>query len=130
VQIYEAVMRDQSGVPTTGLLKGIGYLKDNRLLPRGFDKRTADPDVAVYGEAAGDDDFAAAGDRVRYVVRLGPANGPFQIEAVLRYQPIAFRWAENLATYDAAEPRRFVQYYRSMSAASSTWLARAVATVR
>jgi hypothetical protein len=130
VQIYESVMRDQSGVPTTGLLKGIGYLKDNRLLPRGFDKRTADPDVAVHGEAAGDDDFAAAGDRVRYVVRLGSAGGPFQIEAVLRYQPIGFRWAENLATYDAAEPRRFVNYYRSMSAASSTWLARATVTVR
>jgi hypothetical protein len=129
VQIYESVMRDQSGTPTTGLLKGIAYVKDNRLLPRGFDKRTAEPDIAVRGGAADDEDFTAGGDRVRYAVNVGPARGPFQLEVVLRYQPIGFRWAENLATYDAPEPRRFVGYYRSMSAASSAVLARAAASV-
>jgi hypothetical protein len=126
VQVYESVMRDQAGTPTTGLLKGVAYLKDNRLLPRGFDKRTAEPDIAVRGAAAADEDFAAGGDRVRYVVDARSARGPLQVEAVLRYQPIGFRWAENLAAYDAPEPRRFVGYYRSMSAASSAVLARGV----
>jgi hypothetical protein len=130
VQIYESVMRDPAGVPTTGLLKATGFLKDNRLLPRGFDKRTAEKDIAVHGAAAADDDFLGGGDRVRYVVDAGRAAGPFQIEVVLRYQPIAFRWAENLARYDAPEPRRFVGYYRSMSAASSAVLARAAVSVR
>jgi hypothetical protein len=130
VQIYESVMNDAAGAPTTGLLKGTGYLKDNRLLPRGFDKATAAPDIAVRGDAVGDGDFVAGGDRVRYVVDLGRAAGPFQLEAVLRYQPIGFRWAENLATYDAPEPRRFTTYYRSMSAASSAVLARSAVTVR
>ena len=42
VQIYESIMVDQAGAVTTGLLTAVRYVKDNRLLPRGFDKRTAD----------------------------------------------------------------------------------------
>ena len=41
VQIYEPILGDPKGVPTTGLLTATQYLKDNRLLPRGFDKATA-----------------------------------------------------------------------------------------
>jgi hypothetical protein len=41
VQIYEAILGDARGTVTTGLLQATRYLKDNRLLPRGFDKRTA-----------------------------------------------------------------------------------------
>ena len=37
----------------------------------------------------------------------------------LRYQPIGFRWAQNLAPYDADEPRRFVSYFDAMSPQSS-----------
>ena len=49
VQIYEPVMRDPDGNITTGLLRASAYVKDNRLLPRGFDKTTAVPDIAVFG---------------------------------------------------------------------------------
>jgi len=49
VQIYEAVMVDRAGVVTTGLLSAVAYTKDNRVLPRGFDKATASPQVAVHG---------------------------------------------------------------------------------
>jgi hypothetical protein len=62
---------------------------------------------------------------VRYAVALNGATGPFTVEAELRYQPIGFRWAENLRKYDALEPRRFVQYFESMSSSSSEVLARA-----
>ena len=41
VQIYESILGDRAGAPTTGLLTATQYLKDNRLLPRGFDKATA-----------------------------------------------------------------------------------------
>ncbi len=41
VQVYESIMGTPSGAPTTGLLQATRYLKDNRLLPRGFDKTTA-----------------------------------------------------------------------------------------
>jgi hypothetical protein len=114
---------------TTGLLHGVGYVKDNRLLPRGFDKSTAEPDIAVRGGAAADGDFTSDGDRVRYRIDMGAAQGPFRVEAVLRYQPISFRWADNLRRYDAPEPRRFVSFYDAMSASSSVAVARATATI-
>ena len=128
VQIYEAVIAGRDGTPTTGLLTATQYVKDNRLLPRGFDKAKADPDIAVHGESAGDTTFRDAGDRVRYRVAV-TGSGPFTIEAALRYQPISFRWADNLRGYNASEPRRFVSYYDAMAASSSTVLVKAVATV-
>jgi hypothetical protein len=36
------------------------------------------------------------------------------VEAQLLYQPIGYRWANNLKKYDAAEPRRFYSYYDPM----------------
>ena len=128
VQIYEAVIAGRDGTPTTGLLTATQYVKDNRLLPRGFDKAKAEPDIAVHGEAAGDATFRDAGDRVRYRVALA-GSGPFTVEAALRYQPISYRWADNLRGYNASEPRRFVSYYDAMAASSSTVLVKAVATV-
>jgi hypothetical protein len=43
----------------------------------------------------------------------------------LLYQPIGFRWANNLKTYQASEPRRFTEYYDSMASGASAVLARA-----
>jgi hypothetical protein len=127
VQIYEAVLGDSGGRVTTGLLSAVNYLKDNRLLPRGFDKRTAGKDVAVLGGALEDGDFGGGGDRVRYSVGLGQAQGPFRMEAELCYQPVAYRWAMNLKRYDAEEPRRFTGYYEAMAPASVAVIGRAQA---
>jgi hypothetical protein len=130
VQIYESIMGDRAGSPTTGLLTAVQYLKDNRILPRGFDKRTAIPDIAVIGGAFDDDDFAGGRDRIRYSIPLGDALGPFQVEAELWFQPISFRWAANLRSYDSAEARRFVGYYDSMSQDSAVRLAQATMTAQ
>jgi hypothetical protein len=129
VQIYESIMGDTGRVPTTGLLRAVSFLKDNRLLPRGFDKTTAEPDIAVIGDARQDADFADGGDRVRYVVPAGAGGGPWQVDAELRYQPISFRWAQNLRSYDAFEPKRFGGYYEAMAPGSSTVLARTTVTI-
>jgi hypothetical protein len=123
VQIYESIMGTPAGTPTTGLLQATQYLKDNRLLPRGFDKRTAAAEIGVFGAAAGDVDFQAAGDRVRYRVAV-PRAGRLTVEVELRYQPIGFRWAQNLATYRAAEPQAFVTYYNSLAPSSSVVVSR------
>jgi hypothetical protein len=128
VQIYEPILGDRNGAPTTGLLTATQYLKDNRLLPRGFDKATAGKEIGVYGEAAQDLSFIGSGDRVRYNVTL-TSDGPVSVEAELRYQPIGYRWAHNLERYDAPEPKRFVGYYNSMSAESSIVVATARAVV-
>jgi hypothetical protein len=129
VQIYESLMRDSGGNVTTGLLRATGYVKDNRLLPRGFNKMTAPPDAAVIGTALQDADFSADGDRVRYIVNIAGGTGPFRIEVELRFQPIAFRWAQNLKAYDAEETRRFVSFFDAMSVGSSVVLARSTASV-
>jgi hypothetical protein len=127
VQLYESIMANQAGAPTTGLLSAVRFVKDNRLLPRGFDKYTADQDIAVRGSADQDTDFSGGGDRVLYSVTLGDAEGPFQIEVELWYQPISYRWASNLRQYKAMETERFVNYFDSMSSASAVILARASA---
>jgi len=70
----------------------VKYLKDNRILPAGFDKKQAGADVAVHGEALADEDFADGGDRVRLRVAVGSAKAPFKVEAELLFQPIGYRW--------------------------------------
>ena len=75
----------------------------------------------VHGEARTDPTFTSDGDRVRYLLPTVTAD----IHVELRYQPIAFRWAENLRAYDAPEPRRFVDYFAAMAADSSIVVAQA-----
>jgi hypothetical protein len=122
-------MVDLEGTPTTGLLQGVRYVKDNRVLPRGFDKLTASSDVAVHGAAVGDSDFQSGRDQVRYVIDVSNARGPITLDAELRFQTISFRWARNLATDAAAETKRFSSYYASMAPASSFAVAHARTTL-
>jgi len=128
VEIYEPILKDSEGKVTTGLLHAVGYLKDNRLLPHGFDKTTANKEIAVTGDAANDPGFTDSGSSVRYVVSTGSATGPFKVETELWFQPIGFRWAHNLAPYKAEEPQRMVRYYEAAAQRSAVMLAKAEAT--
>lgn len=125
VQIYEPIIVDFKDEVTTGLLYGVRYAKDNRLLPNGFDKTNAPEDVAVNGVASDDDNFIAGGDRVQYRLSLAGSVDTVNVTARLIYQPIAFRWAQNLREYDAFETNRFVGYYEENAKASTTVLAEA-----
>ena len=50
---------------------------------------------------------------MKYSVDLAGATGPFVVEAELLYQPIGYRWANNLKAYDqASEPR--VSFFSAM----------------
>jgi hypothetical protein len=128
VQIYESIMVDMTNTPTTGLLSAVRYVKDNRLLPDGFDKETADAAIAVRGDARLDVDFIGGRDEVTYTIPVSGAAAPYRIDAELWYQPIAYRWAMNLKNYDAPEPKRFVGYYEETANGSGIVLARATAT--
>ena len=128
VQIWEPILGDLDGAVTTGLLRATRYLKDNRLLPTGFDKATAGEDIAVHGAAMDDPDFAAGADTVRYHVEAD-ADGPLRVSASLWYQPIGFRWAHNLEAFDSAETARFVPMYDAMAEQSAILLARDTAVV-
>jgi hypothetical protein len=127
VQIFEPILKDAQGKVTTGLLSAIGYLKDSRILPSGFDKKTAEADISVVGEANDDPDFNGKGALTRYTIKPGDAVGPFHVKAELWYQPIGFRWAHNLAPYQATEPQRFVGYYEKAAEHSAVVLAKAEA---
>jgi hypothetical protein len=125
VEIFEPILKDSEGHVTTGLAAAVGYIKDNRLLPAGFQKQTADKDIAVVGDAADDPNFTDSGSLIHYSADLGNPPGPFTVEVELWYQPIGFRWAHNLASYDSPETKRIVEYYDSMPQAGATVLARA-----
>jgi hypothetical protein len=58
------------------------------------------------------------------------AQAPFRIDAELRYQPIGFRWAQNLRVQRAPETGQFVAYYESMAGSSGIVLARESVTLR
>lgn len=111
VQIYETILTDPEGSQTTVLLAASDYLKDNRLLPSGFEKTTASEDIKPRGSAYADQDFIAGEDTILYQVELGNSTGPFTVEAELLYQPISFRWAEDLKMYDTDQILRFSEYY-------------------
>ena len=127
IQIYEDIMVGQNGVPTTGLLTAVRFIKDNRLLPAGFEKRKVEQDIAPQGGAMGDEDFVGGRDTIRYAIPVAGAEGPFRVEAELWFQPISYRWAANLKSYAAAEPQRFTRYYDAMSSGSAVMISGATA---
>lgn len=125
VQIYEDILADSRGRVTTGILSALTYAKDNRLLPRGFDKTRVPADIAVYGDALQDDGFTDAGHAIRYAPPITAVTGPVEVLVELLYQPIGFRWASNLQAYRSEETTLFSQIYQSQSTGSATRLAQA-----
>ncbi len=125
VEIFEPILGDSHGHVTTGLLNAIDYLKDNRILPTGFDKAKAEHDIRVVGGAESDPCFTGGSSRIQYEVPTGRATGPYKVEVEVWYQPVGYRWAHNLAPYHSDEPQRFVGYYTENAADSAVMLAHA-----
>jgi len=112
VQIYEAVMANTEGEVTRTLLRAAAYLKDNRLLPGGFDKTTAGSDIAVYGNAANDENFVGGSDEVTYRIPLNGHKGPFTIQATLLYNSVSQSFMADLEKDSHLDlVKRFKFYY-------------------
>ncbi|MCZ7540992.1 MAG: hypothetical protein M5U29_14010 [Anaerolineae bacterium] len=114
VQIYQPIMGDVNGEITGILLRGAGYLKDNRLLPAGFDKNAAHPDVRPCDAALADANFTGGSDRLMVSVNTGAAEGPFEVSVELLYQALSYRWIEKLRGFDTAESARFLGYHETV----------------
>ncbi len=114
VQIYEAILKDADGLVTTSVLSAAGFLKDNRLLPAGFEKSAPYPDIAVRGGAMEDENFLGGGDVVTYIIPVGGGSGPYTLTAELLYQSIGFRWAENLRQATGPEIDQFLGFYAAV----------------
>ena len=92
VQVYESVMQNSDGETTYTLLRAAAYAKDNRLLPRGFEKATAGADFATVGEALQDADFAGGADEIIY-------------------QSVSAPFVEDMRPAGSSLAVRFVNYY-------------------
>ncbi len=114
VQIYQSIMGDVNGEVTGILLRGAGYLKDNRLLPAGFDKDATHPGVRPSDTALADANFVGGGDRVMVSLNTGTAEGPFEVSVELLYQALSYRWIEKLRDFDTEESARFLGYHASV----------------
>jgi hypothetical protein len=113
VQIYEPIMLNSDGEVTYTLLRAASYAKDNRLLPMGFDKATAGKDFAVHGVAAGDESFYGGSDRVAYQIDVQRHTGPFTVRVELLYQPLSYRFAQDLCQEETAPIESMCSYYRT-----------------
>jgi len=105
VPVYEAVLADAEAAPTWLLLRGEGWAKDNRLLPRGFDRdQAAASGIAPVG-VEGDDDFVGGSDTVHYLLDVTGAPAPLHVEVALVYQAASARWLDELAASGTDEAR-------------------------
>ncbi len=98
VQIYEAVMVDVGRSVTHKLLAAASYVKDNRILPRGFDPDKAHPDTIAIGTDS-DVNFVAGSDTVTYVL---PGNAT-KVRVELLYQPISYGALKSLTATTETE---------------------------
>ena len=99
VQVYEGIMGNTKGEVTYTLLFAAQFLKDNRLLPDGFDKESAPGIVQVYGAAKNDDDFTAGMDTVVYRV-AGLEGQAYDVRVELLDQTISYPFLRDLFRND------------------------------
>ncbi len=113
VQIYEGIMLNTDNAVTYTLLRAAKFAKDNRLLPNGFTKSDASPDIAVFGGAAADANFVGGSDQVVYTVNTAGRKGPFTVTARLLFTAVAYPFVKDLEKdSELFEVSRFMQLYR------------------
>jgi mono/diheme cytochrome c family protein len=110
VQIYETILQGASGQITTSLAQAVSYMKDNRLLPVGFEKSAPYQDLMVRGRAREDSDFVDGADRIQYSIDVGTAVGPLTVEVELLYQSVGTRWIRGLQDASGPEIDQFLRF--------------------
>lgn len=95
VQVYESIMADTDGRHTYTFMNAASYLKDNRILPKGFDKNTAPVSVQTFGKAKDDSDFIGGSDTVDYEVS-SLLDDDYTIVVTLQYQTMSYGFAQDM----------------------------------
>ncbi|MDX1777164.1 MAG: multiheme c-type cytochrome, partial [Desulfobulbales bacterium] len=114
VQIYEGVMLNTDNEVTQTLLRAAKFAKDNRLLPKGYDKAAVPADIAVFGRALADADFTGGSDQVIYRINTANRQGPFTVTARLLFTAVSYPFVRDLEQdRELYEVKRFLQMYRS-----------------
>jgi len=112
VQVYESIMADKTGDLTFTLLRGAKYLKDNRLLPRGWKPDHPDAARTVPVGIGNDTDFRSGSDTVTYDLPV-KGKGPWSVHAMLVMQVLSARDAAELLKISSPEIERFDQLYQT-----------------
>lgn len=108
-QIWEAIMQDPQGKPTYQLLRGSEYIKDNRLLPKGWKPEGPDAHDTEPAGIGSDADFVGGKDTVRVEIAV-PATGALKLEVELLYQTLSHRYAHELYAHKTPEVLTFAEY--------------------
>ncbi len=112
VQVYESIMQDYKNNITYIELRAKSYKKDNRLLPKGFNKQTASKNIKVLGAAANDADFIGGEDTIRFTIgQLKETR--YHVTAELIYQPLSYSFAQDLFLDNSPETKRFKQMFNA-----------------
>lgn len=120
-QIYEMVMADVNGNPTTVLERAASFLKDNRIPPEGFVTDFISYDtIAIIGDALNDYDFNKTGntegsgkDYVHYHIPLNGITGLVNVYAKVFYQAVPPRWVQELFSYSSDDIDAFKSMYNA-----------------
>ena len=118
VMIYETETADTDGKLTVTLLRAARALKDNRLLPRGFDERRGLPEginpasIASVG-TADDNNFRPGSDEVEYQIATGSAAGPYRVVLEALYQSIKPSHVASMDAQHSAEEATFMGLYQN-----------------
>lgn len=94
VQVYEPIMADTDDKLTYTFMQASKYIKDNRILPKGYRSDTP-TNAQPYGEALNDNDFVGGSDTVEYEVS-GLPDGDYTIAVTLQYQTMSYGFAQDL----------------------------------
>lgn len=118
VQIWEAVMADTDGNPTWSLLRGVDYIKDNRLLPKGWVAEGPDAHDTEPRGLGSDSDFAGGSDSVTFELAV-PQEGALTLEVQVVYQSLSWRYASELLKARTPEVVTFGEYLNKADTAPS-----------
>ena len=123
VQIYQALMQDVNNELTYTLLRGASYIKDNRLLPKGYIYRDeTDSATAPSGLVMVDPDFNLEGSGADILYYRIPVTGTkgdytydlnsgFEFSIDFCYQSATPEFIEDIGKYETALIGKFMDQY-------------------
>ncbi len=113
IPVWETVVVDAAGKPTTELVAMARYKKDNRILPKGWKKDGPYGKETAPAGIGDDKDFLGGSDTVHYDLDLGKdiEDGGVMI-ARLFYQTIPPVWALDLQKVETKEAKLFMKLYK------------------
>lgn len=122
VQLYEYVMGNEAGEPTTILTRAFSSIKDNRIPPLGFSINHASYDtVKVIGNALSDFDFnyealeeGSGKDIIHYHFPINEIIDGFLVNVKVHYIAIPKKWVDSLFENDAEEINSFKLMYENV----------------